>query len=472
MFKKLMKHLTNNMGLKILSILFSVVLWMIVVKFADPDASKNFSIPVEILNKNVIEEMGKVPDVVDDTDIAMFSVTGPRSYVENLYADDFTVTADLSQADLSQDDGVKLVPIEISVKKYEKYITINKRTVNMRVTLEERSEQKFIISPEMTGIPAEGCAIGAAEVTPNLLTISGPESVVSKISKVVATINVDGVSSDVSDNVTPVLYDEEGNVIISELLRLSQSQVTIKANILGTKTVSIRCGVTGTPAEGYEYKGLEYAPEIIVVKGEPEVLNNFPYIDIPDHVINIDGASADVETTVDISTYLTEGISLVDDSANQIAVKAVIERKDSKVFNLPVDTINISGLSNNYELAFGGKTVPVTIRALKEDMDAFEVTEIQATMNVEALEPGTHTVQLELTINNSKYEMVGTVSVQITIKDKNAPEEDDGNSGNADDTGNSGESSGSTENNETQEDGTTNSNDKKPVDGTQGETQE
>lgn len=470
MFKKLMKHLTNNMGLKILSILFSVILWMIVVKFADPDASKNFSIPVEILNKNVIEEMGKVPDVVDDTDIAMFSVTGPRSYVENLYADDFTVTADLSQADLSQNDGVKLIPIEISVKKYEKYITIHKRTVNMRVTLEERSEQKFIISAEMTGTPAEGCAIGAAEVTPNLLTISGPQSVVSQISKVVATINVDGVTSDVSDNVTPVLYDEEGNVITSDLLKLSQSVVTIKANILGTKMVSIKCGVTGTPAEGYEYKRLEYAPESVLVKGEPEVLNNFPNINIPDYVINIDGATADVDTTVDISGYLADGISLVDDTVNQIAVKAVIERKDSKVFNLPVENINISGLSNNYELTFGGKTVPVTIRALKEDMDTFAVTDIQATMNVESLEPGTHTVQLELIINDSKYEIVGTVSAQITIKDKNAPEEDSGNEGTGGNAGNSGDDADGSGINEGDED--TESNDNKPADKTKEETQE
>lgn len=469
MFKKLMKHLTNNIGLKILSILFSVVLWMVVVKFADPDASKNFSIPVEILNKNVIEEMGKVPDVIDDTDIAMFSITGPRSYVENLYSDDFTVTADLSQADLSQDDGVKLVPIEISVKKYEKYITIHKRTVNMRVALEERSEQKFVISPEMTGTPAEGCAIGTAEVTPNLLTISGPQSVVSQITKVVATINVDGVTSDVSDNVAPVLYDEEGNIIVSDLLKVSQSVVTIKANILSTKLVSVKCGVMGTPAEGYEFKGLEYAPKAVLIKGEPEALNNFPNINIPDHVINIDGATADVDTTVDISGYLDDGISLVDETINQIAVKAVIERKDSRVFNLEVGNINISGLSNDYELTFGGKTVPVTIRALKEDMDSFEIADIQATMNVADLAPGTHTVQLELTINDGKYEVVGTVSTQITIKDKNAPEDDGGDGETGGNAGNGGDGSNSGGNEENKD---TDSKDRKPADGTKEKTQE
>ncbi|MEG1291757.1 MAG: CdaR family protein, partial [Lachnospiraceae bacterium] len=236
MFKKLMKHVTNDIGLKILSILFSVVLWLVVINIANPDKTKSFSIPVEIQNKNIIEEMGKVPDVVGDTDIASFYIIGPRNYVEDMEASDFTVTADLSQIDLTQDYDIKLVPIQISVKKNEKYITVYNKTVNMKITLEELSEQTFVVSPEITGTPDNGYAIGEAEVTPNLLKISGPKSVVSKINKVLATINVDGIASDVSDNVIPVLYDEEGNVISSDLLEMNQSVVTIKANVLGTKS--------------------------------------------------------------------------------------------------------------------------------------------------------------------------------------------------------------------------------------------
>lgn len=256
MFKKLMKHLTNNWGLKLLSVLFSVALWLVVVNVADPDGTKTFSIPVNIQNKDVIEKMGKVPDVVGDSDIAVFYITGPRSYVEDMDADDFTVTADLSQVDLTDEDEMKLVRIEITPKKYEKYITVHQKTVNMQITLEELAEKNFVISPITTGTPMEGCAIGDVEVTPNLLTVSGPESIVSKINKVTATINVNGISSDVTDNVVPVLYDEEGNVISSDLLETNQSTVSIKANILGTKSLTIQCDVTGEPADGYEYKGL------------------------------------------------------------------------------------------------------------------------------------------------------------------------------------------------------------------------
>lgn len=425
MFRKAMKHLANNPGLKLLSVLFSVVLWLVVVNVADPEATKSFSIPVEIRNKDVIKEMGKVPNVVGDTDIAVFYITGPRSYVEDMASSDFNVMADLSQVDLSQEGDVKLVPIEISAKKNERRIDIIRRSVNMQITLEDRSEQKFVISAETYGTPAEGCAIGNVEVTPNLLKISGPASVVSRINRVSANINVDGISSDVSDNVMPVLYDENGLVVSSDLLEINQSTVTIRAEILATKNIPVRCQVSGEPASGYQYRGVEYAPETVLVKGEAAVLNNINAINIPADVINIDGANKDVEVSIDIMPYLQElGISPVDDTANQVAVKAIIERKATKLFNFVTKDIKITGLENRYELTYSAETVTINVRALEEDMDALKLENIEAILDVTGLEPGTYTKPLTVNLPGEKYELVGQVNVQITIVDKEAQEEE------------------------------------------------
>lgn len=436
MFKKMMKHLVNNPGLKILSVLFSVVLWLVVVNMADPEATKSFSVPVEILNKNVITEMGKVPDIIGDTDIAVFYITGARSYVEDMGSDDFSVTADLSQVDLSQDGEAKLVPIEIAAKKNEKRIDITRKTVNMQIKLEELSERKFVISPETIGTPADGCAIGTVEVIPNLLKISGPESIVSSINRVTTSINVDGISSDVSDNVMPVLYDENGKTITSELLEMNQGTVTIRANILGTKSVSVRCQVSGTPADGYQYRGVEFAPETVLVKGEAALLNGINVINIPADVINIDGAKSDLDTTIDITPYLGDGgISLVDETANQIAVKVLIEQKETKNFHLSMDDIVVTGLNSNYEFKFNGNNVSITVRALKENMETLEAEDIKAALDLTGLEPGVHNLELNITLPNDKFELSGNVNVQLTIEDKTVePEESEESENNRDET--------------------------------------
>ena len=232
------------------------------------------------------------------------------------------------------------------------------------------------------------------------------------------------VSGDVSDNVVPTLYDEEENVIASDLLDMNQSIVTIRAKILGTKSVPIHFDVSGTPAEGCQYQGMEYAPESVVIKGDPIRLNNISVINIPEDVLNIDGINKDLDTTIDITPYLGEGISLVDETANQIAVKVMIERKESKVFNLPSEKITVTGLNSVYQLEYAANTVPVTVRALKEHMEDLHARDIQAAIHVTDLPPGTHSIPVDVTLPDDSYEVVGSVNVQVTITDTSVAEEE------------------------------------------------
>lgn len=452
MFQKMMKHLANNPGLKLLSLLFAVIIWLVVVNVADPDATKTFSVPVEIINKDIITEMGKVPNVVGDTDIAVFTISGPRSYVDDMASDDFSVTADFSQVDLSQEGETKLVPIEITAKKNERHIEIMRRTVNLQITLEDRLEKKFVISPESTGTPAEGYAIGGVEVTPNLLKVSGPASVVSKISRVGASINVDGISSDVSDNVIPVLYDEAGSVISSDLLEMNQTAVTIKAEIWATKSVPVQCRVSGEPAAGYEFRKVECAPETVLVKGRAVVLNGINAINIPANVIDITGAREDMESTVDIVPYLEElGIYLVEPNASQIAVTVTIEQKETKTVDFPSNNIKVSGLNNEYDLTFNIESVSMTVRALEEDMETLALDQIEVLLDVTDLQPGSYTRLLNVTLPGDKYELIGQVNVQFTIVDRNAETQSEPiNPNDSPEENNGGEDSGT--NDETEED--------------------
>ena len=101
----------------------------------------------------------------------------------------------------------------------------------------------------------------------------------------------------------------------------------------------------------------------------------------------------------------------------------LIEQKESKVFHLPVESIKINGLKQDYELSFQGSTVSVTVRALKEYMDTLQNGSIKAELDVEDLEPGVHTLPLTVTLPDDKFELPDTINVQVTIEDKNAPPE-------------------------------------------------
>ena len=64
------KLLTNNLGLKLLSIVAAAMLWLVVLYIEDPVMYADFSpIQVTILNENVITDQGKVYQIEDNSDV-------------------------------------------------------------------------------------------------------------------------------------------------------------------------------------------------------------------------------------------------------------------------------------------------------------------------------------------------------------------------------------------------------------------
>ncbi len=89
-------------------------------------------------------------------------------------------------------------------------------------------KRRFIITADTSGKVADGYALGEVTVT-NVLNVSGPASIVNKIDSVVATIDVDGMSMNLSDNVIPALYDD-GQEIDTTKLKLSNTTLNFCKN--------------------------------------------------------------------------------------------------------------------------------------------------------------------------------------------------------------------------------------------------
>ena len=74
--------LTNNIGLKILSVISAILLWIIVVNIDNPVISRVYSgIPVEIINSSAITSEGKTFEVADDSDVITVVISAERSII-------------------------------------------------------------------------------------------------------------------------------------------------------------------------------------------------------------------------------------------------------------------------------------------------------------------------------------------------------------------------------------------------------
>ncbi|MBP3195922.1 MAG: hypothetical protein J6N21_02835, partial [Butyrivibrio sp.] len=95
------KRLFNNVGYKLLAIVFAILLWLVVVNITDYTITvKIEDIPVEQQNTDVLEELDQIYDVVKGDTVDIY-VKGRRSVVSNLSANNFYAYADLSQMSIT-----------------------------------------------------------------------------------------------------------------------------------------------------------------------------------------------------------------------------------------------------------------------------------------------------------------------------------------------------------------------------------
>ena len=406
MKNNILKTLSNNLVYKILAVAFAFTLWLIVYNMEDPTRTETMTISVSVINKESVESLNKYYEIVEGTGKVTFSITAPRSVHEKLDETDFTAVADMEYLTINEDGLSGSVPIELkctanNIDESVKLSTTNKK---LQVKLEDLMSKQFIITANAVGKVADGHALGAVTVTaPNVLKVSGPESIVSKVSAVVATIDVEDMSVNVTDSVVPVLYDSEGKEIDTTRLTLSNTTVNVSANILKTKEVPISVKPNGNPANGYTITSITSDPTTILLKGNASVLNAISAIEIPSELVSVADASTDVLASIDIVEYLPYGAELVDKDDATVNITVSIGKLRDKVFSVDTGNIIVTGLPTGIDIKFVHSSVAVTISGLEEDINALTSATISGSIDVTDLPEGTHQLPLTLDIDGTKY---------------------------------------------------------------------
>lgn len=428
MLKTLGRRLMNNIGLKLLALFFAIGLWVAVVNIDNPVVRRTMTVSVTMKNQDYITSMGKYLDTLGDNNTITFSYTTTRSVWQNISASDFSATADLQKIE-AKESGNYRVPVNVAATRNASQITIETKQIYLDVSLEDLAKHQFQIKANTAGTVADGCALGTVELdSANVIQVSGPASVINRIDSVIATVNVDGMSTDVTDYAVPVFYDVNGEVIDTTKLEKSVENVKITAQILDTKDVRLTLSTMGNVAEGYQLVDVYCNPISVRVKGLPATLNTLDKIVIPEEVLDLTGATTTIDKTIDITSYMPNGVSLVISSDAKVHVTAEIEKIETKEFKVPIANIASVGLKSGYQLSYTERYLTVYVSAGRTALGHLNVADIKGTIDVENLESGLHLAAVDIHLDDEVY-MVSDILTEIQIVSK---ETDTGDSSEAD----------------------------------------
>jgi YbbR domain-containing protein len=231
----LRRFFTENLGLKIISLILAVSLWLFVV--GEETSEIGLSIPVEIIN--VPPDLAVTNDVIDDINLR---VSGPRRMIRRLASETLSKIIDL------QDTRAGIINFDISPEDLPlphgvKVTRLSPTTVTLQ--LEKIEQKKVNILPVLQGSPAPGYEVVSVRFIPDKVTVSGPTSVLASLDTLwTKPISVEKKSESFKQEVTLDMSLHQVTALNKEPI---QVEVTIDQRIVSRSYDSIPIKAINTP---------------------------------------------------------------------------------------------------------------------------------------------------------------------------------------------------------------------------------
>jgi len=416
MLTKLKMSLTNNIGLKFLAVLIALVLWLAIVNVNDPEKTITVSnIPISVTNESAITSRDMVYNVKSEQYLNI-TVSGKRSIVSNLSAEDFRATASLKE--LSK---VNSIPVDVTTKNASlgRKITIVKQSAQtILVDVENVEEKDFTdLVVEYTGKVADSYVAGLSSMSTDEVTVKAPTSIIDKIKKVAVRCSLDGTNTNISKKCPVILYDKNDKEIKSDEIELSDKKIRVNVNVLRAKQVpisTINKDELGKPADGYVVDDVILSSDSITVYGSEESLDSIESLDIQDD-IDVSDAKGDVTQNIDVTGKLPKGLSVSGEST--ITVKVLIKKLITRTFEYDASEVSLNDLSSDLDVQLVTKKVKVTLQGEEEVISQLTKDDMAISADLGKVKEGTTTVHVDVAVPDNTT-LMNNVTIKIKAKAK------------------------------------------------------
>ena len=318
---KIKDAFTKNIGLKIVALILGSIIWLAVVNTSDPSTTVTVhNIPITITNQKAITKQGLVYDVTSKQKVDV-TVSGNRSVVSGLTADDFKATASLKELSM-----VKAAPVTVKLKDRSNARRVNILSQNVNtvtIDINKVTKEKYPVEVKFIGKPAEGYVAKIKSMSFNNVLVKASEAAHKKIDKVVAKCDIDEADEDFSETYNLVFLDKDGKTIKPEHAKLYKKKVKVDIHLSQEKEVPIIIDTVGKPKAGYK-SSIKVTPKNVKLVGDTNKLKKVDKLVIDDP-IDIKGRSSNIELEINLDKYVEDGLYI--EGSHTAKVKVTIEKK-------------------------------------------------------------------------------------------------------------------------------------------------
>jgi YbbR domain-containing protein len=325
-------------------------------------------------------------------------------------ADSFAVTIDLGDYDMA--DAPQLQPLAVVVRPVTDGLTVlpNFFPTTVSVAIDRLGEARVRVAVESGEVPA-GLEISAPRPSVQQVTATGPESLVRRVDRALATVRIDESGIDCCGQVELVPVDIDGRRVESVELDPSTVRIEIDVSTVETsRTVPIRPLLAGAPAAGFEVGTVTAEPSVVTLRGAPDVLAGIA--EVLTEPVSLAGSDSTLRAPGTL--VVPDGARLADPADAQPTI--VVEIRETIATRTMLLGVVCSGEPAGSACLPQNSQVAVTLRGTASALDALDPAELTPIVDVTGLGPGDHLVEPTVTLPGGiTLVSVSPASVTVTI---------------------------------------------------------
>lgn len=430
------KILTNNLALKILSILIGILIWYVVVSVNDPVVTEYFnSIPVQTTNTQYINNEKQTYLIAEEYQTVRVAIRDNKSKIDQIEESDIKVTADFTQiVDLTQNPVYVPLHVECAGISAE-HISTARTTIPIEI--EQLEQETFPVSVDTgTSKPGKKYEIGKMTPNPQNIVVSGPASIIKKIGSIIARIDVTDMMEDGSKTAELRILDKNGDAFSDSTFKYltfegvnsgEKPSVNVSVELWEKKEIQLDAEYSGEPGAGYQVTEVKVVPSELTVAGSREALDALAEdgdkVTIPAELVDIDGATTDTEIVVDLEEVLPEGTKLISatdtttTTVKNATVKVTILENESKEYSLDMAKIEKRNMQAGLVITYSQPMVTVRLKASDRLLSSITEANLEscAFIDLSNKGEGDYTVNLNFKLP-AGYELANQVSTKIHLE--------------------------------------------------------
>jgi len=409
----------NDTFVLVISLIGAVLVWLSVAYNTDEKVSATVhNVPISFdASASLLERLSLYPVMIENATVDV-EINGNRAVIGNVTKEELLVSGKLGNV---TGPGTYEITFETSDRLGRDFEIKNTSPEALTVRFDHRTDKTLPVELVLDGVVIpEGYILDAEYITPEEITISGPETEVSEITTCRLSLALAGpLTESFTAEQEPQLYNADGEEITSPYLSMSADAVTFTLPVLKKKTVPVTIDFINVP-DGFDVNTLWYeiSPHEIEIAGPESTIGSVTEV----HLGYINLSAFVPEIPLSYYIKLPSGYISVDNTQEAVVT---FDSDDYETRFYDVSEIKLINQPDEYNVTVSTKMIyDVQITGPAEDLDELSASDLVAEIDMREVDvrlgQSTVPVSIIVTSNNTCWASGSTSNAVVTVRSKEA----------------------------------------------------